>query len=75
MSVRFCTWNTRVSRQSYSSRMTGGFQDGIRGRGEEVRLSVSRLEGVDGQTLTIQKSVLNVKPGKRVTECNLSLTL
>jgi hypothetical protein len=55
--------------------MTGGFQDGIRGRGEEVRLSVSRLEGVDGQTLTIQKSVLNVKPGKRVTECNLSLTL
>jgi hypothetical protein len=43
--------------------------------GEEVRLSISRPEGVDGQTLTIQKSVLNVKPGKRVTECSLSLTL
>lgn len=43
--------------------------------GEEVRLTVARPEGVGGQTLTIQKSVFRVDPGKRVTECELNLVI
>ena len=43
--------------------------------GEEVHLAVTRPEGVDGQTLTIQKSVLSVSPGKSVTECELNLAI
>lgn len=43
--------------------------------GETVTLTVTRPEGVGGQTLTIDRSQLRVAPGKRATEANLSLTL
>ncbi|MCD4654701.1 hypothetical protein K8T06_12315 [bacterium] len=42
---------------------------------EEVTLTITRPKGVVGQTFTIQKSVLEVTPSKRVTECTLNLTI
>ena len=43
--------------------------------GEEVTLTITRPKGVKGQTLTIQKSKMVVIPGKRVTDCDLTMTL
>ncbi len=43
--------------------------------GEEVRLLISRPGGIDGQTLTIEKSQLQVRPGKRVSDSSLSLSI
>ncbi len=43
--------------------------------GEEVSLTVSRPEGVTGQTLTVDSSILNVAPGKRATDVELHLVL
>lgn len=43
--------------------------------GETVNLRISRPVGVPGQTLTIQKSLLDITPGKRVCDCDLKLTL
>ncbi|MCU0683667.1 MAG: hypothetical protein MUF34_15735, partial [Polyangiaceae bacterium] len=43
--------------------------------GESALLEISRPEGVPGQTLTIDHSVLEVRPGARSTESELSLTL
>jgi hypothetical protein len=43
--------------------------------GEEVRLSISRPPGVDGQTLTIEKSHLILRPGQRATDASLALTI
>ncbi|MEK7872920.1 MAG: hypothetical protein AAB502_03555, partial [Chloroflexota bacterium] len=43
--------------------------------GESVELSVSRPEGVPGQTLTIDQSVLTAQPGKRAEDITLSLSL
>ncbi len=42
--------------------------------GEKVRLAVTRPEGVEGQTLTIDASTLTVQPGKRATDATLTLT-
>lgn len=43
--------------------------------GEEVTLTLTRPEGVAGQTLTVQSSVLKISPGKRITDCSLILTV
>lgn len=43
--------------------------------GETLSLAISRPEGVPGQTLTVQRSDLKVNPGKRVTDCHLTLTV
>lgn len=43
--------------------------------GETVTLTVTRPEGVGGQTLTIDRSQLRVTPGRRATETSLSLSL
>jgi len=43
--------------------------------GEEVNISTLRPEGVQGRTLTIDRSMLVIKPGKRATEANLDFHL
>jgi hypothetical protein len=43
--------------------------------GEEVKLSISKPEGVGGQTLTIDKSTLRLNPGRRATDTTLTLNL
>ncbi len=43
--------------------------------GEQVKLLISRPEGIAGQTLTIDKSRLHVQPGRRATENTLNLTI
>jgi hypothetical protein len=40
--------------------------------GEQVSLRVSRPEGVEGRTLTIDLSSLTLKPGQRATDADLS---
>ena len=43
--------------------------------GETVTLSISRPEAVRGQTLTVDDSHLQIKPGKRSTDTRLKFTL
>jgi hypothetical protein len=43
--------------------------------GEQVVLQVRRPEGVEGATATIDSSVLEMKPGLRVSDTTLSVTL
>ncbi|MGH8549008.1 MAG: hypothetical protein ACRERU_10485 [Methylococcales bacterium] len=43
--------------------------------GEAVTLSLGRPRAVSGQTLTIDQSQLQVKPGQRVREATLNITL
>ncbi len=43
--------------------------------GEGVTLKISRPGGIPGQTLTIDRSLLVIRPGLRFTESTLSLTL
>ncbi len=43
--------------------------------GEKVALEISRPEGVAGRTLTIDRSILSIKVGKRIRESKLSLNL
>ncbi|MEN8136075.1 MAG: hypothetical protein ABFS18_11165 [Thermodesulfobacteriota bacterium] len=43
--------------------------------GEQVQLKISRPEGVAGQTITIDKSLLEVRPGRRATDAKLELSL
>ncbi|MHB1349402.1 MAG: hypothetical protein ACYCYR_05985 [Desulfobulbaceae bacterium] len=43
--------------------------------GEEVRLTISRPAGVEGQTVTIDKSLLETRPGRRATDTALQLTI
>lgn len=43
--------------------------------GEQVILNITRPEGIKGNTLTIEKSQLQVKPGKRSQESTLNLVL
>ncbi len=43
--------------------------------GEQVTLTVSRPEGVPGRTLTIDRSVLVVKPGRRATDATVDLVI
>lgn len=43
--------------------------------GESVALAISRPEGIDGQTITIDRSHLVLRPGIRATDAALSFTL
>lgn len=43
--------------------------------GEEVLLKISRPEGVEGQTLTIEKSTLELNPGQRSSRAVLTLLI
>jgi hypothetical protein len=43
--------------------------------GEAVRLLISRPAGVPGQTITIDKSNLEIRPGQRATDAKLQLAL
>jgi hypothetical protein len=43
--------------------------------GEQVRLEVTRPEGIEGRTLTIDNSLLRVAPGQRATDASLTLSL
>jgi hypothetical protein len=43
--------------------------------GETLSISVTRPTGVEGQTLTIDRSNLDIKPGKRATDVSLSFRL
>ena len=43
--------------------------------GESINLSISRPEGVAGRTLTIERSLLTSRIGKRLRESNLTLRL
>jgi hypothetical protein len=43
--------------------------------GEELQLKISRPEGINGQTITIDKSHLEVRPGQRATDSKLELSL
>lgn len=43
--------------------------------GEKVKIAVSRPGGVEGQTLTIDSSRLELKPGRRSSETKLSLVM
>ncbi len=42
---------------------------------EQVLLKLSRPAGVDGQTLTIEKSHLKLHPGRRTTAANMAITI
>lgn len=44
-------------------------------KGEEINLNISRPEGIEGNTLTIEKSNVVIRPGKRLVESELDLTL
>ena len=43
--------------------------------GETISLATTRPQGVEGQTLTIDNSHLQIQPGKRAMEATLSLSL
>jgi len=43
--------------------------------GETVTLNISRPAGVDGRTLTIDRSALDLRPGQRATDATLTLGL
>ncbi|MDD9302765.1 MAG: hypothetical protein HUK40_10705 [Desulfobacter sp.] len=43
--------------------------------GESVNLTISRPQGIDGQTLTIEKSLLKLAPGQNTTTAQLFLSL
>ena len=43
--------------------------------GEKVTLHITRPAGVGGQTMTIEKSYLELRPGRRTTHSKLSLTI
>jgi hypothetical protein len=43
--------------------------------GEEVTVKISRPAGTEGQTLTIDKSRLEVRPGQRATDSKLALSI
>jgi hypothetical protein len=43
--------------------------------GESVTLNISRPAGIDGQTLTLEKSHLVLKPGRKTTAANLLLSI
>ena len=43
--------------------------------GEEALIDISRPQGIEGQTLTIDTSTVAVKPGKHATDTSLGMTL
>jgi len=43
--------------------------------GEQVSLAVSRPQGVEGRTLTIDQADVRLRPGKRATDVDLELSL
>lgn len=42
---------------------------------EEVKLLISRPEGIEGQTLTIDRSFLQIRPGRRASDSTLHLSI
>ncbi len=43
--------------------------------GESITLKITRPEGIDGQTLTIDNSELTINPGQRATDVDLMISL
>ncbi|MBC8412168.1 MAG: hypothetical protein ISR96_06680 [Nitrospira sp.] len=43
--------------------------------GEKVQLYISRPAGIEGQTLTVDKSLIEVRPGQRVTDSKIALSV
>jgi len=43
--------------------------------GEQVKLAITRPQGIEGQTKTIDHSLLSITPGKRATATELTFTL
>lgn len=43
--------------------------------GEQVLLKISRPEGINGQTMTIERSHLVLRPGQRTTDARLNLSV
>jgi hypothetical protein len=43
--------------------------------GEQVTMAITRPQGINGQTLTIEHSLLTLTPGKRATSAELAFTL
>ena len=43
--------------------------------GEQVTMAITRPQGIEGQTLTIEHSLLTLTPGKRATSAELAFTL
>ena len=43
--------------------------------GEEVAINITRLKGVKGQTFTIENTLLELSPGKRITNAQLTLNI
>ena len=43
--------------------------------GETLRLNVTRPQGIEGQTMTIEKSLLSFSPGRAATTARLDLTI
>jgi hypothetical protein len=71
-------WNVRFSGIPviYHQQADGQWQPQWRPwPGEQVELSITRPQGIDGQTLTIDRSRLQLTPGKRATAAELLLTL
>jgi len=69
-------WNVRFSGIPvvYHQQVGGQWQPQWRPwPGEQVRLEISRPRGVEGQTMTIDRSLLLLTPGKRSTQAELSL--
>ncbi|MBU3953955.1 MAG: hypothetical protein KJ658_17610, partial [Proteobacteria bacterium] len=43
--------------------------------GETVTLNISRPAGIEGQTLTIEKSLLELRPGRKTTAAKMALSI
>ncbi len=43
--------------------------------GEEVKLTLTRPAGVDGQTITVDKTHLEIRPGQRATQTRIKLSV
>jgi len=71
-------WNVRLSGIPvvYHQQADGQWQPQWRPwPGEQVQLAISRPRGIEGQTVTIDRSLLELTPGKRATAAELSFTL
>ena len=53
----------------------GGLREWRPWPGESVELSVRRPQGIDGQTLTLDRARLDLRPGLRATDATLSVDL
>jgi hypothetical protein len=71
-------WNVRFSGIPviYHQQADGQWQPQWRPwPGEQVQLAISRPRGIEGQTLTVDRSQLLLTPGKRATAAELTFTL